>query len=84
MQPYTKAEIEKWFTHQPHTPEQGKELTLIHDAARATALLILATLTDSPEKKLALDNLQEAVLWANTSVSRSGSTAIDASQPSKP
>lgn len=69
---YTQEQIEKWFTHAEHSPAQGAALTKLHDAARATALLIFTTLPDGAEKKLALDNLQQAVMWANTAISRHG------------
>lgn len=69
---YTEAQINSWFTHAEHSPAQGAELTKIHDGARATAMLIFTTLPDGPEKKLALDNLQQAVMWANTAISRHG------------
>lgn len=70
---YTKEQIAHWFTHVEHSHDQGQRLTKIHDSARALALEFLEVLpVGSQETKLALDNLQEAVLWANTAVSRGG------------
>lgn len=69
----TKDQIKYWFTHSttPMSPARGAQLTQIHDAARALALLMVEVLPCSaPESVLALDRLQESVMWANTVISR--------------
>lgn len=68
--PYTQAQIEHWFTHGTLSPEKGATIKVIHDAARQLALLINSTLPSGPETNASLDRLQEAVLWANTAISR--------------
>lgn len=66
----TRAEIETWFTHAPPTPEQAPKFKALHDAGRSLALLMFDTLPANAETQISLMKLQEAVMWANTAISR--------------
>lgn len=66
----TRAEIETWFTHAAPTPEQAPKFKALHDDGRALALLMFDTLPSNPETEIALMKLEEAVMWANTAISR--------------
>lgn len=66
----TRQDIETWFSHAPATPEQAPKFKALHDGGRTLALLMFDTLPASAETQIALMKLQEAVMWANTAISR--------------
>lgn len=67
---YSKEECSYWFSHSNVVSPVSEELTKIHDAARFLALLILETCPARKESDLALESLQCAVSWVNTSLTR--------------
>jgi hypothetical protein len=66
----TRQDIETWFTHSTPTPEQAPKFKALHDSGRALALLMFDTMPANAETQIALMKLQEAVMWANTAISR--------------
>ncbi len=67
---YSKSEVAFWFSHSNVVSPVSDELTKIHDAARVLALLLVETCPISRETDLALESLECAVAWANTSLTR--------------
>lgn len=62
--------IENDFTyHKPHG-DQPERYTKIRLAAKGLALLIVETCPDRRERSVALTKLEEAVMWANSSIAR--------------
>ena len=55
-----------------HTPKEGQseKYEAIRDTAKALAYLIDRVCPMSREKSLAMTKLEEAVMWANTSIAR--------------
>lgn len=67
---YNAAEVSFWFSHSNVVSPVSEELTKIHDTARSLALLILEICPARKETDLALESLQCAVSWVNTSLTR--------------
>ena len=61
--------IEKSFTAIPPTPFDLERFNQIRDKGKALALLIDINCPDSREKSLAITKIEEAVMWANKSIS---------------
>jgi hypothetical protein len=65
-----KARLKKDFTYHPPVPNQLPRYEEIRDYARTFAATILKDCPPSRERSLALTHLEEAVMWANASISR--------------
>lgn len=64
-------ELEKRFSFHPlKNEEQKKKYAIIRDHGKMFAAMIYGACPDSREKSLALTKLEEAVFWANASISR--------------
>lgn len=67
---YTKAQVQQWFTHPASVPApEVAELTAVKNQARDLAL-VLVGLPPTHETQVALDRLQEAVMWAQVAITR--------------
>jgi len=68
-------DLNKRFTY--HAPKEGQpqKYENIRKNALALAELLNAMCPDSREKSLAITSLEEAVMWANASISRNESGA---------
>lgn len=62
--------IEKAFTY--HAPKDGQpaKYTMLRDKAKEFAYLIEENVPDSSEKIIALEKIEEAIMWANAGISR--------------
>ena len=63
-------EVIKRFTFHNTSSERKELQELIRNGAFAYANIILHSCPDSREKSLAMTKLEEAVFWANASISR--------------
>jgi hypothetical protein len=68
--PLTQTELDTRFTY--HAPKEGQpaRYTILRDAAKAFAELIVKNTPESREQSLALTSLEESVMWANASIAR--------------
>jgi hypothetical protein len=68
--PLNQAEIDTRFTY--HAPKEGQpaRYTVLRDAAKAFAELIVKHTPESREQSLALTSLEEAVFWSNAAIAR--------------
>jgi hypothetical protein len=66
-----RADIENRFSY--HAPKDGQPETYatIRDAAKQQAALIYLVCPAGRERRLAITNLEQAVMWANASIARS-------------
>lgn len=64
------AQIENNFKY--HSPKEGQpeKYQVIRDNAKDLAYFIEQLCPNSREKSLAMTKLEEAVMWANTSIAR--------------
>jgi hypothetical protein len=69
--------IERDFTYHPPTEGQVLMYREIREQARALALLLAGLCPISRELSLALTNLEQAVMWANAAIARSGGADAD-------
>lgn len=58
------------FTYHAPKPGQPERYTLLRDAAKAYALLILELTPASREQSVALTELETATFWANAAIAR--------------
>jgi hypothetical protein len=65
-----EARIERDFTYHPPKGDQATRNENLRDAAKDLALLIVQLTPASREQSLALTNLEQAVMWACTSIAR--------------
>jgi hypothetical protein len=71
MPKYTREQIQTWFTHPASLPSgTGQAITQLHASARDLALHIFDTVPEGIEKNLALERLQESVMWASVALTR--------------
>jgi hypothetical protein len=63
-------EIVGRFTYHPPIGSQPDRYVEIRERAMAFALLICQECPDSREKSLAITKIEEAVMWANSAISR--------------
>lgn len=63
-------DLKKRFTYHAPKENQPQKYQNIRDNALSFAQLIDAMCPDSREKSLAITALEEAVMWANASISR--------------
>ncbi len=68
----TPADIENRFTYHAPSPEQVSLYGAIRDEAKDLAELVNRVCPESREKSLAMTKIEEAVMWANASIARSG------------
>ena len=64
--------LEKDFTYHPAKPGQAELYDEILEAGRGFAALIMNDCPDSRERSLALTKIEEAIGYANNSISRNG------------
>ena len=64
--------IENDFTYHAPTEEQRRQYERLRAMAKGLALLINRECPSGREKSTALSKLEEAVMWANASIARSG------------
>jgi hypothetical protein len=70
---YTLQQIDKWFTHPASVAEpQAEALTAFHGQARALAVYVFNSLPAGHEQDVALDKLQESVMWGSVAITRGG------------
>lgn len=70
MTPEEQARLEKDFTYHPPSPLQVPRYNEIRDFARTFAATLMEKCPPSRERSLALTAIEEAVMWANASISR--------------
>ena len=63
-----KAQVESLFTYYPPQKDQGDRYNEITAKIEETAHLINSLCPDSPEKTLAMRDLQRARMYANASI----------------
>lgn len=64
------AYLEKTFKYHPPKGDQPSRYETLRAAARAFATTIITHCPQSRERSLALTKLEEATMWANSSVAR--------------
>lgn len=62
--------IENNFIFHEVTPESSENMRRIREKSKELAYLIDAVCPESREKSLALTNLEQTMMWANSSISR--------------
>jgi len=67
-------DIENRFTYHPPQGDQPWRYASIRDKAKEFAYMIRTLCPDSKERTTAIDRIEEAVMWANTSIARHGTT----------
>lgn len=72
-------DIENVFRHHPPQPEQIEKYQALREKAKELAVLIEEACPNSREKSLAFTNLEQSVMWANTSIARHTPTAENGS-----
>lgn len=65
------AALERNFTYHAPKPGQSENYTQLRDKAKELAYLITELCPSSHERRVALDHLQTAVMWANAAIARS-------------
>lgn len=63
-------QIKNNFTYHAPTPDQVETYTILRDAFKELAFLLVDECPQSRELSLALTKLEEAVMWANAAVAR--------------
>lgn len=64
------GELETRFTYHPPKGNQAERYTILRDQAKTFAQCIGALCPESREKSLAITNLEQAVMWANSAIAR--------------
>lgn len=64
------GDIARNFTYHPPKGDQVIRYEMIRDRGRGLAEFIDEKCPDSPEKSLALTNLEQAIMWANAAIAR--------------
>jgi hypothetical protein len=64
------ANLENNFVYHPPKPDQLPRYTLIRDAAKAFATLLVENCPPSRELSVALTHLETCVMFANSSIAR--------------
>jgi hypothetical protein len=70
MNKVTENEIESRFTYHAPKADQPTRYGIIRDFGRQFAKDINALCPDSREKTIALERLDEVVMWANAAIAR--------------
>ena len=68
----TNIDIDKIFTYHSPNQEQKAFYENFRKAAKALAIMIDSFVPDCTEKNLAIEKLQECVMWGNAGVARFG------------
>lgn len=63
-------DMETRFTYHPPTGDQPDRYASVRGSARAFADIIADTAPESRERAIALERVEEAVMWANTAIAR--------------
>ena len=69
-QTLTKKEIDNRFAYHPPRGDQAEKYVKIREAGKRMAKLINKNCLDTREKSLAITKIEEAIMWANTSIAR--------------
>jgi hypothetical protein len=64
----TDRQIENIFTYHSPKEDQPARYENLRNTAKALAMLINNACPESREKSLAITNLQQAIMWANSSI----------------
>lgn len=72
------AEIDRRFACYGVPDEQSEDRTELHDAARLFAQMIREKTSDSREKQIALQKIEESIMWADAALTRIRSHHNDA------
>jgi hypothetical protein len=64
----TDQQIENTFSYHAPFGDQAQRYVQIRTAAKTLALVIQNACPESREKSVALTNLQQTVMWANSSI----------------
>jgi hypothetical protein len=68
----TTAEIQRNFKYHEPSVEQAAVYQDLRNLGRSVALFIQESCPEGREKSLAFTKLEEAIMWANASIARSG------------
>jgi hypothetical protein len=68
--PISKQEISNLFTYQAPREEHISKYEAIRNYAKFLAELIVDKTPDCREQRLALANIEQAVMWANAAIAR--------------
>lgn len=63
-------EIETRFTYHPPKDDQPARYVALRDKAKELAMLIVELTPTSREQSLALTQLEDSVMWANSAIAR--------------
>ena len=69
---FDKKTMENNFSYHAPKPGQPEKYGKLRQKGKELAYLIAELCPDSREKSLAVTKLEEAIMWANASIARSG------------
>ena len=72
VQKKKRHDIDRRFTYHPPKDGQPEKYSVIRDLAKSYAILLLAECPDSAELSIAIQKIEESVMWANASIARWG------------